>query len=168
MKVNQFLTDDMYMLRHQTGPDLAVPLRSKEGRYILTKLSLLPNFRMFFIQHQVSRLPVRSSVSAVAAPPIQIPVHLSQASVHQLDHLNPPVSLRPVPPPLHLDGVGLAQVRSEEPSSPLHPTFTSRAVEKVQWWLDREEHGDQQLREDFDRRREQNKNPIFQEPECPE
>ena len=43
----------------------------------------------------------------------------------------------------------------EEPTSPLHPTFTSKAMEKLQWWLDREEHGDQQLKEDFDRRREQ-------------
>ena len=84
MKVHQCLTDDD-MFRHQTGPDLAVTLRSKDGRDILTKLSLLPNFRMFFIQHQVSRLPVSSSVSAVAAPLIEIPVNLSQASVHQLD-----------------------------------------------------------------------------------
>ena len=80
MKVHQCLTDED-MFRQQTGPDLAVTLRSKDGRDILTKLSLLPNFRMFFIQHQVSRLPVSSSVSAVAAPSIQIPVILSQAYV---------------------------------------------------------------------------------------
>ena len=45
------------------------------------------------------------------------------------------------------------------------PTFACRAVEKVRWWLDREEHGDQLLGEDFGRRREQNNNPVFQEPE---
>jgi hypothetical protein len=161
MKVHQCLTDED-MFRHQTGPDLAVSLHSKDGRDILTKLSLLPNFKMFFIQHQVSRLPLSSSV---AAPPIQIPVNLTPLYVHQLDHLNPPVSLRPVPPHIHLDGEELAQVCRDEPTSPLHPTFTSRAVEKVQWWLDREENGDQQLREDFDRRREHQKIPIFQEPE---
>ena len=140
MIVHRCRTDED-MFRHQTGHDLEVTLPSKDGRDILTKPSLLLNFRMFFIQHPVFRLPVSCSVSAVAAPPI-----LSQVSANQLDYLNPPVSLGPAPPPLHPDGEEVAKVCIGEPTSPLHPTFTSRAAEKVQWWLDREEHIDQKLR----------------------
>jgi hypothetical protein len=91
MIVHRCRTDED-MFRHQTGHDLEVTLPSKDGRDILTKPSLLLNFRMFFIQHPVFRLPVSCSVSAVAAPPI-----LSQVSANQLDYLNPPVSLGPAP-----------------------------------------------------------------------
>ena len=66
-------------------------------------------------------------------------------------------------------------VCDEEPTSPIPSLYTSKAVEKVQWWLDRTNAGEEFLKEDQERRRElmedvarrnkQLRNPMFQEPE---
>ena len=151
MKVYQCLTNAA-MTSYHTGSDVSVSLRSKDGKDILTELSLLPNFKIFFNQN------------------------LGSESVNNLDHPALPVSLHPAPHPLHLDGEELAMVCDEEPTSPIPSLYTSKAVEKVQWWLDRTEAGDEFLKEDQERRKseliedverrnKQLRNPIFQEPE---
>ena len=53
--------------------------------------------------------------------------------------LQPHVPNRAVTHPLHLDNAGLDHDAGDDPPSPVHPMFTSRAVEKVMSWLERED-----------------------------
>ena len=169
MKVHQCLTNAA-MTSYHTGSDVSVSLRSKDGKDILTKLSLLPNFKIFFNQNLGSRI----SVAGTKITPLV--TKLTVSNVNNLDHLALPVSLHPAPHPLHLDGEELAMVCDEEPTSPIPSLYTSKAVEKVQWWLDRTDAGEEFLKEDQERRKreliedverrnKQLRNPIFQEPE---
>ena len=59
--------------------------------------------------------------------------------------------MHPVPAPLHLQGVDhVVMPDFENPPSPVHPRFTSRAVEKVMSWLDqKDDEEDEEVVEDF-------------------
>ena len=113
---------------HQLGPELTVSLYGKDGKDVLTSLSHLTPFRHYFIQ-QKQGLVVPS---------------LTQHNIQQLHALLPPRKLRSVPKPLHLVGEELAVVYKDDLPSPVHANTASKAVEKVQWWLDREKNEDQQ------------------------
>ena len=116
----------------QTGPELSVSLRGKDGRDVLHKLGKLPAFSRCFVEkkHQVE-VELSKPKPKVTIPTVK--------TIKQLEALQPPTPLHPVPAPLHLRDAELVQVCGEDPPSPVHPMFTSRAVEKVMSWLDRKE-----------------------------
>ena len=128
MTVHQRLTSENITERG-TGPDIVVSLRSKDGKDLLTKLGSIQIFKSFFI---------KTDYHDESTADLALPVN----NIDKLDYLN---SLPPfqVPPPLHLDGEVLAQVCEDGPTSPLHSEFTRKAVEKVQWWLNRTDTEDQ-------------------------
>merc|ERR1719186_369201 len=150
----------------QLGPELSVSLRGKDGRDILTKLSHLPTFSCYFGTQQVCNL-AGSCSSIYVAPSLSRPDTLTQTNIRKLEALFPLAKQRPVPLPLHLDGEDTVEFLhdGDGPPSPVHPNIASRAVEKVQWWMEREEHGIKQLIENLERRKEEDANPKFQEPD---
>jgi hypothetical protein len=111
---------------HQLGPDLVVSLCGKDGRDVLHKLSKLPAFTTCFSQktQQLEKVKPIAEVPTVKA-------------IKQLEALQPHVPMRAVPHPLHLDDAYVAHDIGDSPPSPVHPMFTSRAVEKVMSWLER-------------------------------
>ena len=48
-----------------------------------------------------------------------------------------PSKLSVVPEPLHLKDCASVVADSDLPSSPQHPVLTSRAVDKVNWWIEK-------------------------------
>jgi hypothetical protein len=140
----------LWGLRTHQGDDQ--PYRGGDGGVLLLDDSVQPYARhphqtqspakLQDVLHSASSIQASCqlfSFSSSSSPPNTLLVYLYQVSVNQLDHLNP-VSLRLVPSPLHLDGEELTQVCTEESTSPLHPTFTSRPWRRC-------------------------KGPVFQEPE---
>ena len=139
-----------------TGPDVVVTLRSKDGINILSKLGLLPSFKSVLTQENKQ---CGSSSSEDELTRLQ---YLSEENVERPDLPHP----HQVPPPLHLDGEVLAQVCDDGPPSPLHSEFTRRAVEKVQWWLNRAESEEEKLsEEDYCEKRNEQEIPVYKEPE---
>ena len=112
---------------HQLGPDLVVSLLGKDGIDVLHKLSKLPAFTACFGQ--------KTQLLEKVQPKVEVP---TVKAIKQLEALQPHVPMRAVPHPLHLDDSELAHDVGDNPPSPVHPMFTSRAVEKVMSWLERD------------------------------
>ena len=124
---------------HQVGPELVVSLRGKDGRDVLHKLNKLPAFAACFGQ--------KTQLLEKVQPKVEVP---TVKAIKQLEALQPHVPMRAVPHPLHLDDVDHAHDVGDNPPSPVHPMFTSRAVDKVMSWLERDDSVGEDVRDSLD------------------
>ena len=123
-------------------PELTVSLRGKDGQDILKKLYKLPAFSCLKTSSIAKKKPEERSRRSTETIPTYNLLTPTYNTIKQLESLQPPTRLQSAPTPLHLKGVEpLALHYPEDPPSPVHPVFTSKAVEKVCLWLDQKVNG---------------------------
>ena len=147
---------DVYRQKDEilTNSELKVPciladLHTKSGEGIMTKLKVSKYFRDLYPETSTVSSSDKVSSSRLYSSSEKPDSGLTRTNLDLLDYKTPS-KLSKVPEPLHLKEEEILNISNDESCvSPVHPLYASRAVEKVQWWLEKDESVDDETRKKF-------------------